>query len=192
MSASETDGKSPAAAQPDDSLAARIKAEIGVDVNECFQCMKCSSGCPICSDVDVPAHLIVRLVQLGAEEKLLHAKTPWMCLGCQTCLTRCPNKVNLPALNDWLRRHAAEAGPDAVGEDVQAIRKFHEAFLAEIRSRGRIHEASLIGRYKMATGRLFDDMELGMALFMRGKIPLLPEGVDDKRKLREIFKQSEK
>ncbi len=169
---------------PSSSLSKLIQKACGVNVMECYQCMKCSAGCPLLPDLDLAPHAVVRKAQMGQLDDLLHSKTIWMCVGCHTCATRCPNKVDLPAVNDFLRQEARRRGIEPTERNIEA---FHKAFMGEIRSRGRVHELSMIGKYKMATGTYFDDMVLGMNLFFKGKVPLMPTTAKGKQQLRKIF-----
>ena len=68
---------------------------------------------------------------------------------------------------------------------------FHKAFLKSIRSYGRTFELGMIGDYKMASGDLFGDFKLGLTLFRKGKLRLLPKSVDDIKSVRRVFDRSE-
>jgi hypothetical protein len=61
-------------------------------------------------------------------------------------------------------------------------------FLEEIRRRGRIHELSLIARYRLKAGGLTDDLRLGWEMLRRGKLRLLPpKGGPDLAEVRRLF-----
>ena len=81
--------------EPKRGLAEQIKAEHGEDVNRCYQCLKCSAGCPMTFAMDYPPSQIMRMVQLGQEDDLLASKTIWVCLTCNTCSIRCPNDIDI-------------------------------------------------------------------------------------------------
>ena len=72
------------------------------------------------------------------------------------------------------------------------ILKFHEAFLAGIRSGGRINEPMMIARYKMTTGDLFSDLKLGLDMFMKGKLSLISPKTKDMSSVRKIFDRTKK
>ena len=42
--------------------------------------------------------------------------------------------------------------------------------------------------YKLAQTDLFSDMDLGLAMFLKGKLPLLPHGVKNKKAIKAAFK----
>ena len=78
----------------------------------------------------------------------------------------------------------------AAGE--KEIPVFHRAFLDSIKSSGRVHELSLIMRFKMKTRGFLKDAGLGWQMFRRGKIKVVPQGVKGAREVREIFQACEK
>ena len=58
----------------DPGLAQRIQEELGQNVYLCYQCVKCTSGCPIGKYFDWQPNQIMRAVQLGQEEIALRAQ----------------------------------------------------------------------------------------------------------------------
>src|SRR3989339_349888 len=63
---------------------------------------------------------------------------------------------------------------------------FHRAFLDSIRNTGRVHELSLIMRFKMKTRGFFKDAGLGWVMFRRGKIKVLPPGATGGKEVKAI------
>ena len=57
----------------------------------CYQCAKCSAGCPVAEEMDLLPHQVIHAVALGEEAEVLDAETMWICAGCYTCAVRCPN-----------------------------------------------------------------------------------------------------
>ena len=90
----------------------------GVDLGTCYQCKKCTSGCPVARlTKSVPSEIIRRL-HLGAGNELLDSDLIWMCLSCETCYSRCPMQINTAAVIDALRveEGCCTAGQCAVDE----------------------------------------------------------------------------
>lgn len=75
----------------------------GQNVMACYQCGKCSAGCPMVSLMDLLPNQIIRLVQLGQIEEVVNSKTIWLCASCFSCTTRCPKGVDLAKLMEALR-----------------------------------------------------------------------------------------
>src|SRR5208282_6933922 len=142
-----------------------MEAQALSTVRDCYQCQKCSAGCPVASFMDYKPHQVMQMVNLGTIVPLLASHTIWICASCYTCSTRCPNEVNVAGVMDSLRQRALS---EKVVIAEEKVRLFHRAFLEDVRTFGRIHELSMMARYKMATRTYFDDMRLGWRMFSRG------------------------
>ena len=79
-------------------------AEIsGENIYQCYQCGKCSAGCPMCFAMDILPNQVVRFAQLGLEEDLANSETVWLCASCLTCAARCPKGVDLSRIMEAIR-----------------------------------------------------------------------------------------
>jgi heterodisulfide reductase subunit C len=83
-------------------LSQSVLAATGVDVARCYQCGKCTAGCPMAARMDLMPHQVMRLVQLGDEasaDKALRCAAIWSCAGCLTCTQRdmCTRSLTLRA-----------------------------------------------------------------------------------------------
>ena len=79
-------------------------AEIsGQNLGFCYQCGKCSAGCPMSFAMDLLPNQVMRLVQLGMEEDIANSKTIWLCASCLTCTVRCPKGVDISRVMEALR-----------------------------------------------------------------------------------------
>jgi heterodisulfide reductase subunit C len=172
----------------DDDFAAAVEGATGARLRACLQCAKCTSGCPVSARADLPPHAIVRLVQLGARDEVLGSRMLWECTSCETCVTRCPQRVDIPAMMDTLRR-LARAEEKANAETTVPV--FNDVFLRTVRRMGRMYEAGLLASFKIRTFRLFDDLgKLPMMLWKR-KIALLPPFVRGGAERKRLFKAAE-
>lgn len=178
-----------AAILPDGELMRRAQAECGVALGACYNCKKCSNGCPLTFAMDLHPYQVARLAQLGQIAELRACRTIWLCASCQTCLTRCPNQVDLPRFMDWLKEILALE--DASTPEPRTL-LFHRLFLREVARRGRVFEGSLMGRYLLAGGGLLGpeakrNAVLGLAMFRRGRLKLTPSGIRGRRWLKGLF-----
>mgnify|MGYP002331835491 CR=1 FL=1 len=159
----------------------------GQPVMRCFQCGRCTNGCPLTWAMDHPPHRLLRMVQLGAEGEVLVSRTIWLCSACHGCATRCPNDIHLPAVMDALKQMAL-ARRVRVGDRQVAL--FHRLFLATVARLGRMYELGLIGLHKLASGNLFGDLKVGLLMFTRGKLSPLPQLIKGRGDLRAVWRRA--
>lgn len=143
----------------------------GLDVNLCFQCAKCASGCPISYAMDYTPTQLIHAIQLGLTDLVLNSKTIWLCASCQTCTTRCPQDVDLAGVMDAVRIIAQRK---KIKAKIPEIPTFYRSSLANIGFFGRMYELGLIAIVKISTGRLTSDLGLGIKMLKKGKLKLLP------------------
>jgi len=168
------------------AFAATIRQRSGQPIEACFHCHKCTSGCLLAEDMTYGPDQVLRLVELGDEDRLLCSSDIWLCAGCETCGARCPNDIDIAAVMDALRqvaveRHAKLAEPDSY--------KFHWLFLETVRRLGRMHEAMLLIGFKLWTGHLMSDMDSGVPMVLKGKIPLIPRPTQGQREVARLFEK---
>jgi heterodisulfide reductase subunit B len=154
----------------DQTLAQIIADHISENVYLCYQCVKCTSGCPLAEHMDLHPNQVLRAVQLG-DESVLESKTIWVCAACQTCTTRCPQGIDIAAIMDELRIEAKQRGIEPALPDVD---KFSRLFLTDIRLMGRLYEVGLVAGRNLLTGKLFKDMDMATEMLKRRKLSFLP------------------
>lgn len=170
-------------------LSEEVQRATGVNAAKCYQCGKCSAGCPMAPETSLRPHDVMRLVQRNARAKLLSDPSIWLCVSCETCATRCPNSCEPAKVIDALRAIAFIEVPDAAP---RMIRSFHKAFLEQVRAKGRIHELSMAISFKLRSGALLADATAGPAMFRRQKLPLTPVRTRAIDEIRRIFDACEK
>jgi len=162
-------------AEVNKSLAGMVNDLTGISVNRCYQCGKCSAGCPACSDMDYAPSVILRLLQLQnfeSDQKVLGSYSIWLCLTCHTCIARCPMEVDLPKVMDALRAESLRR--NVINKRAKDIVAFHKSFIDTIRNFGRLWEVGLIGDYKLRTRHLWQDLLLAPSMLKKGKLSFLP------------------
>lgn len=164
----------------------RIRGVEGLNAELCFSCRKCSAGCPVVDDMDLAPHQLVGLAAGGLEGEALRSSGIWLCTSCQTCSTRCPNGVDVAGVIDALKQRAAASGVKPGDGRMLAV---HRAFLDEVRARGRVHEMTLMARYSLRARRLPEGIRLGIGMFQKGKLPLIPPKKTATKELRQLFER---
>jgi heterodisulfide reductase subunit C len=175
------------------SLAERL-AKDNLPASACYQCRKCSCGCPLTFAMDLLPHQVIQLALLGQEEKVLASNTIWVCSSCETCTTRCPNGIDIAGVMDWFKEQAVQQKKTVPQPEVAA---FHRYFLESIRTgRGRVSETSLVRRFtlfkmrrKFDVQELRENMKLGWELMKRGRMRLLgSHAPKEQAEIKEILK----
>ena len=152
-------------------LAHRIEDETGENVYLCYQCVKCTSGCPLAEHFDYTPNEIMRAVQLGLDE-ILSSRTIWLCASCQVCTTRCPQGLDVARIMDHLMMIARERG---IKPAIPAVEDFLQVFHRNAKLLGRAYEAGLIVETNLrALDPLKDVFDLGLPMIRKGKIKFLP------------------
>jgi heterodisulfide reductase subunit C len=80
----------------------RVNELSGENIDLCFQCGACSSGCPLTEEMDYLPSKVMRMVQLGLDEAL-ESKTIWVCFSCFNCEVRCPRGIDVASVMEALR-----------------------------------------------------------------------------------------
>lgn len=165
------------------NLAQKIQDELGQNVYLCYQCVKCTSGCPVSEYFDWQPNQVMRALQLGQEDIALHSQTPWLCAACQTCTTRCPQGLDIAAIMDYLTRESLELG---ITPPVKEVDFFNKGFLREVNLWGRAFDLGLLMEMKLRSRDLMSDMDLGLKMIRKNKIRFLPSPAHPSKKVKPI------
>jgi heterodisulfide reductase subunit B len=167
-------------------LAKRIQDELGENVFLCYQCVKCTSGCPVGEFFDWQPNQIMRALQLGQDDIALESKTPWLCASCQTCTTRCPQNLDITAIMEFLTREAKARG---IKPQIPEVDDFNQAFLREVHWWGRSYEPGVMVEFKLRNLRtMFDDLDMYTGFLRKRKVSFFPKTArfPSKRKIKPI------
>jgi heterodisulfide reductase subunit C len=134
--------------------------------------------------MDLFPNQVIRLVQMGKEAEALRCKTIWLCVGCHTCSSQCPNRIDIAAVMDALRQLAIR---DGITAPEMNIFRFHKYIYGSIQRHGRLNKLEAMVQFKVGSGRLFSDLQSGLKMIARGKLELLPHKVADRDALNRIF-----
>jgi len=159
----------------------------GVSLDACYQCRKCSAGCPVAGPAKSAPSEIIRRLHLGVGDELLENGLVWMCLSCETCYGRCPMAINFAAVIDALRSLSLARG-SKIPEGNMPL--FNRMFLANVKIFGRSYDLSMIAGYKLGAGSLMDDTDKFPTMLKKGKMAILPPSGADKKAVRRIFEKT--
>lgn len=163
-----------------------LQEKSGVRLSDCYQCGKCSAGCPVAFAMDLKPRQLIRLLQLEQVDEVLKSKTPWLCATCQCCFVRCPNEIKIPNLMEAVRQEA-KARHIIPEKDID---KFNNLFLKNVEQFGRSHETFLMGFYNLTTGHLFQDVGCAPKLYFDKKIRIRPHVVKNKSGVKRLFQKT--
>jgi heterodisulfide reductase subunit C len=116
-------------------------------------------------------HRAIHLIALGQEARLRLENTVWLCVGCFTCATRCPNAVDIPGIFDRLRARWTLPAQECPSPDT---RSFHVHFLRDVKRRGRVHELRVLGEHYLAIRHPLREAPLAWRLLRKGRLRLAP------------------
>lgn len=187
-----TPSKLPQLIAPNSSLRKQVDEMSGEKVSACFQCEKCTNGCPVTFAMDIVPHKLMRCVNLGLRNEVLHSDTIWVCASCETCTTRCPNDIDIAHIMDTLRQISQREGIEASQKNVPL---FHSAFLSSIKRHGRVHEMTMAIDFTLKSKGLkglLGQAGMGLDMFKKGKLKLLPTQLGTNSQVRNIFKKAKR
>ena len=175
---------------PDTVLAGTIRRGAGINAYKCYQCKRCTAGCPVAGFAGLHPAQIVRAVQLGDLESIMADRFIWLCTGCQTCSSRCPQEIDVAGIMDELRMLAYEH--DLVRRDApfaSILRYNADSF----KRWGRMYELELLARDRiMRPSSMTDDLMLGVKMVMKGKIGFMPSRGGDRAQMKRMVDAAER
>ncbi len=163
-----------------------LQAATGENAMRCYQCKKCTLGCPSAYLMKMRPHEMMRAIQLGLKEEVFWSGTIWICLSCETCNTRCPQGINILRVIDGLREMAISRKVDYYNP-YPAVPAFHRIFLSLVERFGKVYELglALLVNLKMLTP--FKDVDMASPMFMKGKLRPFPHSSKGRKELRQVM-----
>jgi len=119
-------------AKPNLKSREKILAKLGGrELVNCFQCIKCTSGCTALKLLELKPHEIMKLVNLGFVDELASSDIIWTCVTCLKCLQRCPQKASPYHVMIALRNLTVEREAKVPEAFMKAVSQILETGLAE-------------------------------------------------------------
>ena len=154
----------------------------------CLQCGSCGGSCPSGDDMQYTPRTLFAMINAGQREKVLAANTMWVCVSCYYCTTRCPQSIPITDIMYSLKR-IAMAEHRYRNTDAPALARTFTDFLDKY---GRSFEFGLATGYHLLH-RPFSMMKMGpmgMAMFTKGRMSLLPTKIRQIGQLQAIIKKA--
>ncbi len=179
----------------DPAFLKEVEEGSGIKVSACFQCRKCTNGCPVTFAMDIYPDQMMRYIQFGLKKEVWESATIWVCASCETCTTRCPNEIDIAGVMDFLKQTVVVEKAKAKESQVLA---FHRAFMDDIRKRGRVFETGLVQNYMLKSGEwltklkdltILDEMRLGWTMYRKGRLNFLPRHIKGREEIKKLFKK---
>lgn len=155
-------------AKPNSESNAKIVAKLGGrDFLNCFQCMKCTSGCTALKLLELKPHEIEKLVNLGFVDDLASSDIIWTCATCLKCIERCPQKASPYHVIVSLRNLAVEREAKVPEAYMKAVSQILETGLAETYQRVITKKMVTVDREGLKLPKLGGPKESFQAVFLR-------------------------
>jgi len=167
-------------------LARDLQTLTGENVLLCYQCKKCTLGCPSAYAMRMRPHEFMRALQLGLVEQVYWSGMIWICLSCETCNTRCPQDINMLRVIDGLRELALAKKVDYYNP-VPSLPVFHRIFMALVERFGRVYEMGLALLLNLAMLRPFKDIDMATPMLTKGKLKPLPHFSHGRKELQKVM-----
>ncbi len=177
--------------RPANKFLSFVQTHTGESITSCYQCGKCSAGCPTAYAMDITPRQIMRGIQLGLKDELLDSSAIWLCVSCQTCSLRCPREIDIAKVIESLRQLSLAENRAPAQRDIAVS---YHAFLQQVRLFGRIYEAGYGLMYNLRSLHVFNNMLRLPSLFSRGKLKLKPQraGASEVRQIAARVKELER
>ena len=167
-------------------LALDLQSLTGENVMLCYQCKKCTLGCPSAFAMKMRPHELMRAIQLGLAEELYWSGTIWICLSCETCNTRCPQDINILRVIDGLRELAVSKKYGYYNPH-SSIPALHGIFMALVERFGKVYELGLALLINLRMLTPFKDIDMASPMLMKGKLKPLPHFSHGAKELRRVM-----
>jgi heterodisulfide reductase subunit C len=155
-------------AKPNFELRDRIVSKLGGrQLIDCYQCIRCTSGCTALKLLELKPHEIVKLVNLGLVEDLSSSDIIWTCVTCLKCVQRCPQKASPYHVMVALRNVAVERGAKVPEGYLKIVSQILETGLAELPQKIVTRKMETVDRESVKLPKIKRPKQSFQAAFMK-------------------------
>jgi len=137
------------------------------DPINCFQCMKCTSGCTALKLLELEPHEIEKLVNFGFVDELAASDIIWTCVTCLKCVQRCPQKASPYHVIMALRNLSVEREAKVPEALMKAVSQILETGLAESYQKVTTRKMETCDRESLKLPKISAPTESFQAIFMK-------------------------
>ncbi len=169
----------------DEFLAHIFAIPHGEKINECIQCGTCSASCPSAAAMEYGPREIIAALRAGMLDRVLNARTVWLCVSCYACTVRCPAGIPFTDVMYELKRLEVDK---RLAKDSEGA-ALAKAFADTVDRHGRNVETSLLRKYYLSTNPLkaLGQLPLAARLFAKGRLELWPRTIKGIAGLRKMM-----
>jgi heterodisulfide reductase subunit C len=146
--------------------------------------------------MDHTPRALFAMINAGMEDDVLSSNTPWYCVSCYLCTTRCPQEIPITDIMYTLKEMAVQRGH----YDHPHATKWSETFVGFVEQRGRSFEAGLATRYHLfhrpkqflQPMQVFKMGAMGANMMRRNRLPLRPKTIRELDQLQRILEKAKK
>jgi heterodisulfide reductase subunit C len=157
----------------------------------CIQCGTCGGSCPSGPDMEHSPRALFAMIKGEMREQVLRSNTPWYCVSCYYCMTRCPQEVHVTDLMYTLKRMAIREGfsKESTASDAPG---FSQSFIGFVENYGRSFELGLATRYHLSHHPLevYKMAPMGLGMLRRGRMDLAPKAIKGVSELKAILNRA--
>lgn len=157
----------------------------------CIQCGTCGGSCPSGPDMENSPRALFAMIKGEMREQVLRSNTPWYCVSCYYCMTRCPQEVHITDLMYTLKRLAIREGfsKESSASDAPG---FSQSFIAFVENYGRSFELGLATRYHLTHHPLevYKMAPMGLGMLRKGRMDLAPKPIKGVNELKAILNKA--
>jgi heterodisulfide reductase subunit C len=162
----------------------------GEAIRLCKQCGTCAGSCPNANFMDYSPRKVIAMVRANMKEEVLSSNSMWWCLSCYLCTVRCPQDIHITDLMYVLKQLAIREGYVKKRGRSSNLSK---GIVETVRKYGRVWELEMMVRYYLRTNplALIANAPLGLKMILRGRMPLKPHRIKNRKQVRKIVEMAE-